>query len=154
MKTFVFLPLQERVAQHGACKQDRWRGYITDLVVNDGIVESIRILTAVIRLMIKFNVAKSRDYFPEYAKWTQAILYQLSTLSALDLDHALHLPHALLPEEDTYCLPEGNQWIPNTLWRIQSGGDHNALQCCPLLIELNGIQPYRLVCKPCTGLSM
>ena len=35
--------------------------------------------------------------------------YQLSTLSALDLDRIHHLPHALLPETNTYLVPEGNQ---------------------------------------------
>jgi len=38
MNTFVLLPLQESMAQSGACKHDQWRGYMTILVVNDGIV--------------------------------------------------------------------------------------------------------------------
>jgi hypothetical protein len=93
------------------------------LVVNHGIIESISRLTAVIRLMIKFDVDIPRDFFRQEVTWTLAIRYQLSTLSALDLDSIHHLPHALLPEKHTYCLPEGNQCIPNALRRIQSGGD-------------------------------
>jgi hypothetical protein len=64
-----------------------------------------------------------------------AIRYQLSTFSALDLDHIHHLGHPRLREKDTYCLPEGNQSIQNDLGWIQSSGDQEALQCCPLLIE-------------------
>jgi hypothetical protein len=109
MNTFVLLPLQESMAQRGACKHDQWRGYMTVLVVNHGIIKSISILTAVIRPMIKFDVDKPRDCFRQEVKWTLAIRYQLSTLSALDLDRVHHLPHALLQEKDTYCLPEGNQ---------------------------------------------
>ena len=135
MNTFVLLPLQESMAQRGACKHDQGQGYMTILVINDEIIKPISIRTAVIRLMRKFDVGKWQDCFRQEVKWMLAIHYQLSTLSALDLDCVHHLPHALLPEEDTYCLPEGNQWIPNALRRIQRGGDHNALQCCPLLIE-------------------
>jgi hypothetical protein len=109
MNTFVLLPLQESMAQRGACKHDQWRVYMTVLVVNHGIIESISILTAVIRPMIKFDVDKPRDCFRQEVQWTLAIRYQLSTLSALDLDCVQHLPHALLPEKDTNCLPEGNQ---------------------------------------------
>jgi hypothetical protein len=97
------------MAQRGACKYDQWRGYITDLVINHGIIESISILTTVIRPMIEFDVDKPRDCFRQEVKWTLAFRYQLSTLSALDLDLVHHLPHPLLPEKDTYCLPEGNQ---------------------------------------------
>ena len=68
-----------------------------------------------------------------------AIRWQLSTLSALDLDRVHYLPLALLKEKDSYCLPEGNERIPNALRWIQSGGDHIALLHCPLLIEYNGI---------------
>jgi len=109
MNTFVLLPLQESMVQRGACKHDQWRGYMTVLVVNHGIIESISILTAVIRPMIKFDVDKPRDCFRQEVKWTLALRYQLSTLTALDLDRVHHLPHAMLPEKDTYCLPEGNQ---------------------------------------------
>jgi len=135
MNTFVLLPLQESRVQRSAGKHDQWRGYMTALVVNHGIIKSISILTAVIRPMIKFDVEKLQDCFREELKWTLAIHLQLLTLSALDLGRVYHLPHALLQEKDTYCLPEWNQWIPNALRRIQSGGDHKALQCCPLLIE-------------------
>jgi hypothetical protein len=106
---------------------------MTGLVVNHGIIESISILTVVIFPMMKFDVDTPRDCLRKEAKLTQAIPYQLSTLSALDLDGVYHLPHALLPEKVTYCLPEGNQCILNTLRRSQSGGDHKALECCPLL---------------------
>jgi len=97
------------MTQRCACKHDQWQGYMTVLVVNHGIIESISILTAVIRRIIKFDVDTPRDCFCQEVKWTLAICYQLSTLSALDLDRVHHLPHALLPEKDTYCLPEGNQ---------------------------------------------
>jgi hypothetical protein len=97
------------MAQRGACKHDQWRGYMTVLVVNHGIIESISILNAVIRPMIKFDLDTLRDCFHEEVMQTLAIRYQLSTLSALDMDRVHHLPHALLPEKDTYCLPEGNQ---------------------------------------------
>jgi hypothetical protein len=109
MNTFVLLPLQESMAQRGACKHDQWREYITVLGVNHGMIECISILTAVIRQMIKFNVDKMWDCLRQEVKWTQAIHYQLSTISALDLDRVHHLPHALLPEKDTYSLPERNQ---------------------------------------------
>jgi hypothetical protein len=79
------------------------------LVVNDGIIKSISILTEVIRTMIKFDVDQPRDFFCQEVIWTLTIRYQLSTLSALDLDRVHHLPHALLPEKDIYCLPEGNE---------------------------------------------
>jgi len=108
MNTFVLLPLQENMAQCGACKHDQWRGYMTAFVVNHGIIKSISKLTTVLRPMIKFDVDKPQDCFLQNVKWMTAIPYQLSTLSVLDLDHVHHLPHALLPEKDTYYLPEGN----------------------------------------------
>jgi len=108
---------------------------MTVFVINHGIIKSIRIHTAGIGPMIKFDVDTPRDWFRQKVMWKLAIRYQLSTLSVLDLDHVHHLPHALLLEKDTYCLPEGNQWIPNALRWIQSGGDHKAQQCYPLLIE-------------------
>jgi len=109
MNTFVLLPVQESMAQRGACKHDQWRGSMTVLVVNHGIIKSVSILTAVIRPMIKFDVDKPRDCHRQKVQWMLAIRYQLSTLSALDLDRIHHLPQTLLPEKDTYCLPEGNQ---------------------------------------------
>jgi hypothetical protein len=109
MNTNVLLPLQESMAQCGTCKHDQWRGYMTVLVVNHGIIKAISILTAVIRQMIKFDIDKPWYCFRQEVKWTLAIHYQLSTLSALDLGHVHHLPHALLSEKDTYCLAEGNQ---------------------------------------------
>jgi hypothetical protein len=135
MNTFVILPHQDSMAQDGACKHDQWRGYMTVHVVDHVIRKSISILTAVIRLMIKFDIDTRCDCLRQEVKWTLAIRYQLSTLSVFDLHCVHHLPHAPLLEKDTYCLPEGNQLIPNALRRNQSGGDHKAVQCCPLLIE-------------------
>jgi hypothetical protein len=97
------------MAQRGAGNNDQWQGNMTVLVVNQGIGKSICILTAVIRPMTKFDVEKPRDCFRQEVQWTQAIRWQLSTLSGLELDRVHHLPHALLPEKDTYCLAEGNQ---------------------------------------------
>jgi len=79
------------------------------LVVDDGNIQSIRVLTAVICPMIKFDVYNPWDYVQQQVQRKLAILYEPSTLSALDLNHVRHLPHALLPEKDTYCLPKGNQ---------------------------------------------
>jgi hypothetical protein len=73
MNTFVLLPLQESMAQCGAGKHDQWRGYMTVLVINHGIIKSIRILTTVIRPMIKFDVDKPQDCFRQEVKWTLAI---------------------------------------------------------------------------------
>ena len=61
------------MAQRGAGKHDQWRGYMTVLVINHGIIKSISVLTAVIRLMIKFDVDKPRDCFRHKVKWTLAI---------------------------------------------------------------------------------
>jgi len=82
---------------------------MTVLVVNNGMIKSISILTAVIHLMIECDVDKPRNCFCQEVKWTLAIRLQLSTLSALALDRIHHLPHALPQEEDTDCLQEGNQ---------------------------------------------
>ena len=101
MNAFVLLPLKESMAQCGAAKHDQWRGYMTVLVVNHGIMKSISILTAVIRPMITFDVSNPRDCFRHLVKWTLAIGWQLWTISALDLDRIHHLPHALLKEKDT-----------------------------------------------------
>jgi hypothetical protein len=73
MNTFVLLPLQQTMAQPGTGKHDQWRGYMTILVVNDGIIKAISILTAVIRQMIKFDLDKPRDCFRQDLKWTLAI---------------------------------------------------------------------------------
>jgi len=73
MNTFVLLPFQESMALRSAGKHDQWRGYMTVLVVNHGIIKSISILTAVIRPMIKFDVDKQRDCFRQEVKWTLAI---------------------------------------------------------------------------------
>jgi hypothetical protein len=85
--------------------------------------------------MMKLDVDKPWDCFRQEVKWMLAIHWQLSTLSALDLDCVHHLPHALPQEKGTNCLPDGNKSIPNTLRRIQIGGDHKALLYGPLLIE-------------------
>jgi hypothetical protein len=109
MNTFVLLPLQESMAQRGACKHDQERGYMTVLIVNHGMKKNLIILSAVIHPMIKYDVDNLWDCLRQEVKWTLAISYQLSTLSALDLDRVHHLPHGLLLEKDTDCLPEGNQ---------------------------------------------
>jgi hypothetical protein len=68
MNTFVLLPLQESMAQHGTGKHDQWLGYMTVLVVNHGLVKSISILMVVIRLMIKFDIDKPRHWFCQEVK--------------------------------------------------------------------------------------
>jgi len=127
---------------------------MTVLLVNRGITISMSILNKVIRPMIKFDVDTPWDCFHQKVQWALAIRWQFSTLSGLDFDHEHHLPHALLQEKDTYCLPEGNQWIPNAPCWIQSRGNHNALLCIPLPIEWNGILPFQLGLKPGTGLGV
>jgi hypothetical protein len=74
MFTFVLLPLQESTAQRCAGKYDQWGGYMTILVVNHGIVKSISIPSAVICLMIKFDVDKPWDCFGQKVKWMLAIV--------------------------------------------------------------------------------
>jgi len=135
MNIFVLLLVEESMVQRDAFTHDQWRGYMTVLVVNHEIIKSLSILTAVIQQMLKVDVDKPQDCFRQGVKWTLAIRFQLSTLSALDLDRIHHLPHALLPDKDTYCLPDRTQRIPNSLHRIQSGGDQKPLQCSRLLIE-------------------
>jgi hypothetical protein len=103
------LPLQESIAQHGADKHHQWQGNMTVLILNHGIIQSISTLTAVIRLMINFDVDNPRDCLRQEVKWTVAIHYQLFTLSALDSDRVHHLPLPLLPEKDTYCQQDGNE---------------------------------------------
>jgi hypothetical protein len=73
MNAIVLLPLQECMAQHGAGKHDQWRGYMTVLVINYGIIKSHSILDAVIRPMIKFDVDKPLDCLRQKVKWTLAI---------------------------------------------------------------------------------
>jgi len=73
MNTFVLLPLQESIAERSAGKHDQWRGYITVLVVNHGIIESISILPAVIWPMIYFDVDKPGDCFLQEVKRTLGI---------------------------------------------------------------------------------
>jgi len=109
MNTFVLLSLQDNMVQRSASKHDQWRGYMTVLVVHHGIIQSISIHTAVSWPMINFHLDPPRDCFLMEAKWTLAIRYQLSTLSALDLGRVHHLPHALQPKKDTYCQAEGNR---------------------------------------------
>jgi len=95
MNSFVLLSRQEHMAQRGAVKHDQWRGYMAVLVVNHGNIKSFTILNAEIRPIIKFDVDKPRDCFPQEVKWTLAICAQLSTLSGLHLDRVPHLPHTL-----------------------------------------------------------
>jgi hypothetical protein len=56
MNTIVLLPLQESMVQRGACKHVQWRGYMTVLVLNHGIIKSISIVTVVIRPIVKLDV--------------------------------------------------------------------------------------------------
>jgi hypothetical protein len=86
MNIFFLLPLQESMVERSACQHDQWRGYMTVLVVNQGIIKFISLLTVVICPMIKFDVDKLRDCFRLKVKWMLVILYQFSTLSVLDLD--------------------------------------------------------------------
>jgi hypothetical protein len=72
MNTFFLLPLQEGMAQRSTGQHDQRRRYMTVLVVNPGTMKSISILTAVIRLMMKFNVDKPLDCFCQELKWTLA----------------------------------------------------------------------------------
>jgi len=109
MNNVVLLPLRQSMAQRGPGKNDPWRAYMTVLVINHGIIKSISILTAVIHQMIAFDVHKPHDCFCQEVQCTPAIRYQLRTISVLDLGYVHHLPHALLQEGDTYCLPEGKQ---------------------------------------------
>jgi len=152
--TCVLLTLWESILQCGAGKHDQWRGYLTVRVINHGIMTSISMLASVILPMIRFDVDIPWDCFRQQVKMTLAIHLQLSTVSALDLNCVHHLPHALLQEKDTYCLPEGNQWIPNALRRIQSRADQRALLWYPLWNEWNRIKPYPHVHEPGTRFGM
>jgi len=49
------------MAQRSAGKHDQWRGYMTVVVVNHGIIKSISILTTGTRQMMKFDVDKLGD---------------------------------------------------------------------------------------------
>jgi len=135
MNTFLLWHLPEWMAQHRVCKNHQCKEYMTVFVVDHRFINCISIVITVIRSMIKFDVDEPWYCISPQVKWTLAMRYQLATLSALDLDLVHHLPHALLPEQDTYCLPDGTQSIANALWPIQSGEYHNALQCCPFLTE-------------------
>ena len=73
MNTFVLLTLHQSMAHRGAGNHDQWRGYMTVLVINHGNIKSIRILTAVIRPMIEFDLDKHWDCFRQEAKWMLAI---------------------------------------------------------------------------------
>jgi len=97
------------MAQPGAGKDDQWRGYMTVLVINHGIIQSITIPTAVFYPMIRIDVDTPPDCFWQEVKWTLASHCELSNPSGLDSGRVQHLPHALLQEKDSYCQPEGNQ---------------------------------------------
>ena len=73
MNAFDLLPLQESMAQLGGGKHDRWRGYMTVLVFNHGIITAISLLTVVVRPMRKFDVDKPRDCLRQEVKWMLAI---------------------------------------------------------------------------------
>jgi hypothetical protein len=68
MNIVVLLPLQESTAQSGAGKHDQWRGYMTVLGVNHGLIKSISIVTAVIRPVTKFDVDTLWDCFHQEVK--------------------------------------------------------------------------------------
>jgi len=73
MNTCVVLGLQEGRVQRGGGKHEQWRGYMNVPVVNNGIIKSIRTLTMVIRLRIKFDIDQMRDYICQEVKWTLGI---------------------------------------------------------------------------------
>jgi hypothetical protein len=73
------------------------------------MMKSISKLTAVIRPMIKCEIDTQWDNFRQEVKWTLAICYQFSTLFVFGLGHVHHIPHALLQQKDTDCLPKGSQ---------------------------------------------
>ena len=73
MNAFVLLSLEESTAQRGARKHHLWRGYLTLLVVNHGVIQTISILTAVIPRMIKFDVDIPQDCFCLEVKCTLVI---------------------------------------------------------------------------------
>jgi len=73
MNTVVFLSLQERMVQRSTGKHDQWRGYMTVLVVNHGIIKSISILTTVICPMKIFDLDKLWDCFWQEVTWMLAI---------------------------------------------------------------------------------
>jgi len=73
MNAFVLLPLRENMVQCGAGTHDQWRGYMTVLVINHGIIKSISILTDVISPRSKFDVDTPRHRFHQGVKWTLAI---------------------------------------------------------------------------------
>jgi hypothetical protein len=73
MNTFVLLPLQESMAQRDAGKHHQWRRYMTVLVINHGILQSISILTAVVCPMITLDVDEPLDCFRQEVKWKLAI---------------------------------------------------------------------------------
>jgi len=62
------------MAQCGAGEHEQWQGYITVLVINHAIIESISILsTAVICLTMKFDEDKLQDCFRQEVKCTLAL---------------------------------------------------------------------------------
>jgi len=61
------------MAQHRTAEHDRWQGYITVLVVNHGMIQSICILTTVVHAMIKFDLNCLMSFFRQAAEWIMAI---------------------------------------------------------------------------------
>jgi len=74
MYTLVLVPLEESMAQRDAGKHEQWRGYMTVLVVNHGMIKSISILTGIICVMIKCDVQALRNRFCRDVHWILAIL--------------------------------------------------------------------------------
>jgi hypothetical protein len=73
MNTFVLLQLQTSMAHRGAGKHDQLQGYMTVLVINRGILNSISILPPVIHHMIEFDVDKPLHCFRQEVKWILAL---------------------------------------------------------------------------------
>jgi hypothetical protein len=73
MNGFDHMSPRESMAQRRAGKHDQWRGYMTVLVVNHGMIKSISIPTTVIRPMIQFDVGNLPDCFSQEVNWTLAI---------------------------------------------------------------------------------
>jgi len=111
MDTFVLLPLQQSIAQCSVGIHDQWRRYMTVLVMNGGMMESISIPSPVIRRMTTFHIDLPEHCFWQEVQCAPAICQQLSTLSALDLDCVHHLPHALPQQKvQVVCQKEIDQF--------------------------------------------
>jgi hypothetical protein len=84
--------------QHAAGNHEQSQGFVTILVINNGIITYISILTVGICHMTIFHIDKPQESFLQEVKWTLAICSELSTHSGLDLCCIRHLAHALIHE--------------------------------------------------------